>query len=89
MVASPPTACVVTVSGINGSVPVCKKISFDIGASNTEEQFFDVSNNNPNGSYSGVMIDLNGTPSLIVKLYDAQNNKIAEKRRDVIQTPVV
>ena len=71
------TNTTIVVSGITRSSPVCKKTSFQI-ASMISEQFYDVSNNNPNGSYSGVMIDMNGSPSLFVKLYDAQNEVIAQ-----------
>ena len=78
MVASPPTYHTVIVSGVNGSNPICKKISFKIPASNTTEQIYDVSNNNPNSSYSNVAIDYNGYPYLNIKLYDGQNNIIAQ-----------
>lgn len=79
MVAGLPKLTTIVVSGILGSNPVCKKISFQIPASGTTEQVYDVSNNSPNGSYSEVAVDMETTPTYLkVRLYDDSNNIIAQ-----------
>lgn len=71
----------VELSGITGSNPVCKKISFRFttGDGDYSEEFFDVTNNDPNTVYVGVTCTENATSSWEVKLYDASNNVIASR----------
>lgn len=79
MAAGLPKYTTIVVSGITGSNLVCKKISFQIPATGITEQVYDVSNNNPNGSYSSVAVDMENIPTYLkVKLYDDQNNIIAQ-----------
>ena len=71
----------VEISGITGSSPVCKKISFRFaeGDGDYNGEFFDVTNNNPNSMYVGVTCAELIKSNYVVKLYDASNNVIAQQ----------
>lgn len=71
----------VEISGITGSSSVCKKISFRfaVGDGNFNEEFFDVTNNNPNSMYVGVTCADSIKSNYVIKLYDASNNVIAQR----------